>query len=58
MILIYALAFTIMLLTFTIALALDTYNFFSKQDVITPNSQIIFPNYDDQQKSLLYPYNS
>lgn len=49
----YALAFTIMILTFTIALILDMYNFSSKQDIVTSSSEIIFPNYDDTTRLIL-----
>jgi hypothetical protein len=46
-VLMYTLAFTIMILSFTTALILDMSNFSSKQDIITSSTEIIFPNYDN-----------
>lgn len=44
-ILMYAIAFTIMSITFTIALFLDMYNFSNKpEEVVTPASEVVFPD--------------
>jgi hypothetical protein len=45
-ILCYTLAFMIIALTFSVALLLDMYNFSSKQGIVTPNSDVSFPDYD------------
>jgi len=59
-ILCYALAFVIISMTFSVAVILDVYHFSSKQDIVTPNSEVIFPNYDNAGWLLLvfhYIYN-
>jgi hypothetical protein len=43
----YAMAFVIMSLTFSFALILDLHAFSSKQDIVTPNSKVVFPNFDN-----------
>ena len=43
----YAVAFVIMSMTFSLALLLDLNNFSSKQDIVTPNSEVIFPDFDN-----------
>ena len=39
----YTVAFTIMSITYSLALILDINQFSSKQEIVTPNSEIIFP---------------
>jgi len=59
-ILCYTLAFVIISMTFSVAVILDVYHFSSKQDIVTPNSEVIFPNYDNAGWLLLvfhYIYN-
>jgi len=49
-----------MSMTFSLALLLDMYHFSSKQEIVTPNSEIAFPSYDDASWVLLvfrYIYN-
>lgn len=46
-ILCYALAFVIISMTFSIGLILDLYHFSSKQDIVTPNSKVTFPSFDN-----------
>jgi hypothetical protein len=56
----YALAFVIMSLTYSLALILDVYHLSSKQQIVTPNSEVSFPNYDNAGWLLLvfhYIYN-
>lgn len=43
----YALAFAIMSITFSLALLLDLNSFSNKQGIITPVSDVIFPNFDN-----------
>lgn len=43
----YALAFVIMSVTFSLALVLDMYGFSSKQSIVTPNSEVVYPSYDN-----------
>lgn len=43
----YALAFVIMSITYSLALILDVYHLSSKQGIVTPNSEVNFPNYDN-----------
>ena len=42
----YAMAFVIMSMTFFLALVLDMYGFSSKQNVVTPNSEVAFTDYE------------
>ena len=42
----YALAFVIMSMTFSLALILDLYSFSNKQGIVTPISEVAFPNFD------------
>jgi hypothetical protein len=56
----YALAFGIMSITFFLALLLDIYGFSSKQNIVTPNSEVAFTDYDNANWLLLtirYLYN-
>ena len=43
----YAVAFAIMSMTFSIALILDVYHLSSKQEIVTPTSEVTWPNYDN-----------
>ena len=43
----YALAFVIMSMTFSLALILDLYSFSNKQGIVTPVSEVAFPNFDE-----------
>ncbi|MGH9976879.1 MAG: hypothetical protein ACRD8Z_13750, partial [Nitrososphaeraceae archaeon] len=43
----YALAFVIMSMTFSLALILDMYGFSSKQSIVTPNSEVVFTDYEN-----------
>ncbi len=49
----YAVGFVIMSMTFSLALLLDLYSLSSKQDIVTPNSEVIFPDFDDANWLLL-----
>jgi hypothetical protein len=42
----YAMAFVMMSMTFFLALVLDMYGFSSKQNVVTPNSEVAFTDYE------------
>jgi hypothetical protein len=42
-----------MSMTFSLALLLDLYSLSSKQDIVTPNSEVIFPDFDDANWLLL-----
>jgi hypothetical protein len=56
----YTLAFVIVSLTLSLGLLLDLYNLSSKPGIVTPNSEVSFPNYDDAGPLLLvlhYIYN-
>lgn len=43
----YALAFAIMSITLSLALLLDLDSFSNKEGIVTPISEVIFPNFDD-----------
>ena len=43
----YALAFAIMTVTFSAGLILDLYNYSGKPEIVTANSEVNFPNYDN-----------
>jgi hypothetical protein len=49
----YAVGFVIMSMTFSLALLLDLHSLSSKQDIVTPNSEVIFPDFDDANWLLL-----
>lgn len=49
----YAVAFVIMSMTFSLALLLDLHSFSSKQDIVTPNSEVVFPDFDNADGLLL-----
>ena len=49
----YALAFVIMSMTFAIAMFLDVNTFSSKQEIVTPTSEVSFANYDNAAWPLL-----
>jgi hypothetical protein len=49
----YAVGFVIMSMTFSLALLLDMHSLSSKQDIVTPNSEVIFPDFDDANWLLL-----
>jgi hypothetical protein len=49
----YAVGFVIMSMTFSLALILDLHNLSSKQDIVTSNSEVIFPDFDDANWLLL-----
>lgn len=53
-ILCYALAFVIMSITFSLALLLDLNNFSDKPKLVTPNSEVSFPDYADKLISILH----
>jgi hypothetical protein len=49
----YAVGFVIMSMTFSLALILDLHNLSSKQDIVTSNSEVIFPDFNDANWLLL-----
>jgi hypothetical protein len=49
----YTLAFVIMSITFSLGLFFDLYNFSSKQELVGPNSEVSFPNYDNAGRLVL-----
>ena len=49
----YALAFVIMSMTFSIALLLDMYGFSSKQSIVTPNSEVVYPSNENANDWLI-----
>jgi MFS family permease len=56
----YASAFVIISLTYTTAAVLDVYHISSKPDIVTPKSEVVFPDYDNAGRLLIllhYIYN-
>ena len=52
----YTVAFTIMSITYSLALILDINQFLSKQEIVTPNSEIIFPETSADLLFLIFDY--
>ena len=49
----YAVGFVIMSMTFSLALLIDLHSFSSKQDIVTPYSEVVFPDFDSADWLLL-----
>lgn len=52
----YSIAFIVMSITYGSALFMDVYNLSNKQEIVTPNSEISFPNFDVNWLLLILSY--
>lgn len=50
----YSIAFIVMSIAYTSALFMDVFNLSNKQEIVTPNSEISFPNFDDNWLLLIF----